>query len=145
MKRGFFGIGIFHTKTSHNIGTLWRSANCFGASFVFTVGRRYKEQSSDTMKTGRHIPIYHYSDIEDLISHLPIGARLIGVEIDPRSRPLSGFVHPEQACYLLGAEDHGLSTEAMRQCHDMVHIEGASRCLNVSVAGSIVLHHRVSR
>lgn len=42
MKRGYFGIGIYHTKNVLNVGTLWRSAHNFGASFIFTVGMRYR-------------------------------------------------------------------------------------------------------
>ena len=49
MKRGFFGVGIENTKTHQNIGTLWRSASIMGASFMFTIGKRYKKQASDTM------------------------------------------------------------------------------------------------
>ena len=40
----FYGIGIVNTKTEANIGTLWRSAHAFGASFIFTVGRRYRRR-----------------------------------------------------------------------------------------------------
>lgn len=58
MKRGYFGIGVYHPKNVINIGTLWRSANCFGADFLFTIGHRYKHQGSDTLKTYRHIPLY---------------------------------------------------------------------------------------
>lgn len=48
---GYFEIGIFHSKTEQNIGTLWRSAYQLGASGIFTIGKRYKEMSSDTYKT----------------------------------------------------------------------------------------------
>ena len=69
--RGFFGIGVWHPKHEINIGGLWRSACCFGAAFVFTVGRRYRNQPSDTLKAVRHIPLVEYVDVEDLIWHLP--------------------------------------------------------------------------
>lgn len=38
MKRGYFGIGVYHSKNADNIGTLWRSAAIFGADFIFTNG-----------------------------------------------------------------------------------------------------------
>jgi tRNA G18 (ribose-2'-O)-methylase SpoU len=144
MSRGHFGIGIFHTKTFQNIGTLWRSAHCFGAAYIFTIGHRYPpKQSSDTMKTERHIPLYNYADMDDLVSHLPFGTRIVGIELLPESRALGAYAHPAQACYLLGAEDNGLSDDAVSRCHDLIQIEGSSRCLNVAVAGSIVMHHRI--
>ena len=140
--RGFYGIGVFHGKNSENIGTLFRSAHCFGADFLFTIGKRYQKQYSDTLKTHRHIRLYHYRDLRDLYVHLPLGCRLIGIEMHPEARPLPGFIHPQQACYLLGAEDHGLNEEAIRTCHMLVEIPGAKRCLNVSTAGSIVIYDR---
>ena len=145
MKRGYFGIGVFHTKTESNIGTLMRSALCFGADFVFTVGRRYQEQASDTTSTKRHVPLYHYRDVESLVANLPIGCPLIGVELAEDSLPLGEFDHPERAAYLLGAEDHGLTVAAMRRCHRIVEVKGASQCLNVAVTGSIVMWDRIRR
>jgi tRNA G18 (ribose-2'-O)-methylase SpoU len=79
--RGYFGIGIEHSKNEINIGTLWRSANIFGAKFIFTIGKRYKQQSSDTMKTTRHIPLYHYVDFEDFYDHMPKDCKLVGIEL----------------------------------------------------------------
>jgi tRNA G18 (ribose-2'-O)-methylase SpoU len=145
MSRGFFGIGVWHVKSEVNVGTLMRSATAFGADFAFTVGRRYRPCSADTPNTPRNLPVYHYGDVEDLVRHLPYGCPLVGVEIDERAVPLNAFEHPERACYLLGAEDHGLSKEAMARCHRLVSIPGASRCLNVASAGTVVLYDRISK
>lgn len=46
--RGFFGIGIERSKTEHNVGTLWRTADLLGAAFIFTVGRRYKPRQANS-------------------------------------------------------------------------------------------------
>ncbi|MCP6423623.1 hypothetical protein NL463_30385, partial [Klebsiella pneumoniae] len=78
----------------HNIGSLWRSAHLYGASFIFTVGRRYQMQASDTPKTRRHTPMFEFRDIDDLVAHLPYSCPLIGVELDPRAMPLTSFAHP---------------------------------------------------
>ena len=145
MKRGFFGIGIEHTKKEHNVGTLWRSAACMGADFLFTIGRRYQRQSSDTMKAWRHVPLYHYATFAEFYAHLPHDCRLVGVELHPDAVPLPEFDHPERCVYLLGAEDHGLTVEATEACHGIVIVPGASRCLNVSVAGSIVMYDRTTK
>lgn len=143
MSRGFFAVGIFHNKTPQNIGTLWRSAHMYDAAFVFTVGARYTRQASDTPKTPRHKPLFHFRDLDDLIDHLPVACPLVGIELDPRATMLGEYVHPERACYLLGAEDHGLSVDARDRCHDLVQIEGPKpQSLNVAVAGSLVMHHR---
>lgn len=40
--RGYCGIGIYAPKMPVNVGVLWRSAQLMGASFIFTIGARYK-------------------------------------------------------------------------------------------------------
>lgn len=142
---GFFTIGVYHPKHHQNIGTLLRSAYGFGAATIFTVGQRFTKQSSDTEGAWTKIPIIHFRDIGDLIEHLPYSCPLIGIELSEKSGPLNYFRHPERAAYLLGAEDHGLPPSVANQCHGLVSIPGASRCLNVAVAGSIVMYDRVSK
>jgi tRNA (guanosine-2'-O-)-methyltransferase len=140
-----YGIGVVNTKTPANIGTLWRSAHAFGASFLFTVGRRYRRQASDTTKAWSSLPLFDFESIDDLKRHLPYDSQLIGVELDPRAVLLPAFVHPKHAVYLLGAEDHGLSEPDRAACHRLVVIPGAARCLNVASAGSIVMYDRIAR
>ena len=143
--RGYFGIGTFHAKREENVGTLLRSAQAFGAAFVFTIGRRYQRQSSDTVDASSHVPLYHFGDLADLTAHLPNGCPLVGIELTPEAIELPRYVHPERACYLLGAEDHGLNAEAILRCHQVVVIPGAARCLNVASAGTVVIYDRVTK
>lgn len=142
MKRGYFGIGIFHGKTEENIGTLWRSANVFGADFVFTIGKRYSGQCTDTMRTPRHVPLWHFADWNDFFAHVPYDCPVVAVELDEDSIPIEEYKHRERCVYLLGAEDHGLPPEVRRKCKEIVQLPG-THCLNVSTAGSIVLYDRV--
>ena len=143
MKRGFFAVGVYHPKTEANIGSLWRTAHLYGAAFVFTVGRRYRAQSSDTPKTPRHTPLFHFDNIGDLMAHLPHGAPLVGVEMDDAATPLPELAHPLQAVYLLGAEDHGLPPEVLAACHRLTVIPcPAPESMNVAVAGALVIYDR---
>jgi tRNA (guanosine-2'-O-)-methyltransferase len=144
--RGYFGIGIENHKTVSNLGTLWRSANIFNAGFIFTIARRYEKQCSDTLKTDRHIPLYNYKNLSAFYDHLPYNCQLVGVELVESSVSLTGFKHPERAIYLLGAEDHGLSKQALGMCHKVVQIPTAKElCLNVAVAGSLVMYDRFQK
>lgn len=142
--RGYFGIGIYHGKTEENIGTLWRSANIFGADFIFTIGKRYSNQCSDTMKTPRHIPLFHYTDWNDFFAHVPYDCPVVAVELDDRSIPIQNYIHRERCIYLLGAEDHGIPEEILTGCSEIVQLPG-DVCLNVSTAGSIVMFDRISK
>jgi len=139
--RGFFAVGIEHTKNAINVGTLWRSAQAFGASYIFTIGRRYKTQASDTTKAWKHTPLFHFDTFGEFYEHLPHDCRLVGVEINDLAESLPHYSHPERVVYLLGAEDHGLSNDALVRCHDLIQIPSAY-CLNVSTAGSIVMYDR---
>lgn len=140
--RGFFEIGIYHNKTETNIGTLWRSAYQLGASGIFTIGRRYKQQSSDTCKAWRHIPLRHYETLEDLLYARPYNCPIIGVETN--GEDIQSFEHPFRCIYLLGAEDHGLSQEAINSCQQLVSLPSKrSESFNVSVAGSIIMYDRL--
>ena len=142
--RGYFGIGIENTKTKTNIGTLWRSAYCLGASFIFVIGNRYKKQASDTVKAMKHIPMYHYDTFEQFYNTMPKDCILVGVEMHDSARNLKDYGHPERAIYLLGAEDIGLSKTAQSKCHSMIQFE-SKHCLNVSVAGSIIMYDRQTK
>lgn len=143
-KRGYFGIGVYSPRTSVNVGVLWRSAQQFDAAFMFTIAARcgFEHQPSNTTRAERHIPLYVYPKLEDFLRVLPTGARLVGVEQWDNSQPLETFKHPERAVYLLGAEDEGLPQEVKEYCTGGVVAISTERCLNVSVAGSIVMYDR---
>lgn len=140
-KRGYFGIGIFNVKTEYNIGTLWRSAQIMGASFIFTIGNRYKKQATDTSKAWRSIPLNNYANLEAFYQSMPYDCMLVGIELHDKSEPIKTFTHPERCIYLLGAEDSGLSNDAINKCHKLVQLPGEFS-LNVSTAGSIVMYDR---
>lgn len=142
MSRGFFAIGIYHTKNGTNVGTLIRSAYSFGADFIFTVGKRYKKQSS-AVKLHRHIPVLHFSTIENMREALPANCRMVAVEIDDKAIPIKEFKHPQRVVYLLGAEDHGLPPELLNGCQ-IIQLPGR-HCLNVATAGAIVMFDRLMK
>ena len=141
MKRGYFGIGIYNGKVEQNIGTLWRSAAILGADFIFTIGKRYSKQPSDTMNAPRHIPLYNYADWDDFFNHIPAGCPVVAVELAEKSIPLERYCHRERCIYLLGAEDKGIPPEVLKKCRETVQLLG-DYCMNVSTAGSIVMYDR---
>lgn len=139
--RGYFGIGIFHGKTETNLGTLWRGAYRLGASFIFTVGCRYRRQASDTVKTWLTVPLFQYETVGQLADAL-YDCPLVAVECG--GRPLTGFSHPPRAAYLLGAEDHGLPDDVLARCHAVVTIPAVRMGVyNVAQAGTVVMYDRM--
>ena len=76
----------------------------------------------------------------DLKTHMPMGAELIFIEQADGVTDLRTFSHLEAAIYILGAEDYGVPEEEMLGSR-----KGAIStplCINVVVAGSIVLYDR---
>lgn len=144
MNRGFFEIGIYRGKDTKNVGTLWRSAYQLGASGIFTVGRRYPNQASDTVKAHKHIACREFADFDAFHAALPFGAPIVAVEMG--GRPLRNFVHPERAIYLLGAEDHGIPPAVLARCHHVVSLPAVrTESYNVAVAGSLVMFDRLNK
>ncbi len=138
----YFEIGIFAPIHHENIGTLWRSAYQLGAAGIFVIGKYRRSQASDTANTRLEIPFRNYPTWDDFLQHRPIGARLIGIEID--GKPLNTFQHPVQAIYILGSEANGLPAYVQAQCDDIISIDSVrDASYNVAVAGSIVLYHRL--
>lgn len=144
--RGYFAIGVYNPKTSENIGTLWRHALLFNAAFIYTIGARYKVQASDTSKSHRHIPLYHYADITDFTAHKPQDCAVVFVELGPPALNLSTYEHPERAIYMLGAEDSGIPPEIILNYeHNMavVKIESPNpQSMNVATAGTLAMYDR---
>ncbi len=138
---GYCAIGVLNAKTEHNIGTLWRSAYILGAAYIFTIGKRYKKQSSDVLRTWARIPYFHYDTIEDFLENIPYDCRLIGIELTDEAEWLHEHTHHKRAIYLLGSEDQGLPEKVLKRCNHVLKLPGNSS-LNVAVTGSIVLHDR---
>ena len=140
--RGYFAIGAERISKQLNVGNLVRSAHAFGASFVFTVGAHYSahEARSDTSKTPSHVPLYQWDTADDIA--LPRGCKLVGVELIEDAVDLPSFRHPLQAAYILGPERGELSREILERCDHVVKIPTAF-CINVAMAGAIVMYDRV--
>ena len=140
--RGYFAIGAERISKSLNLGNLMRSAHGFGAAFTFTVGATYQalEARADTSKGTVHLPHYNWASVDEI--RLPQGCRLVGIELLDEAIDLPEFRHPLQAAYVLGPEKGSLSPELIRRCDQVVKIP-TSFCINVAMAGAIVMYDRV--
>lgn len=141
--KGYFGIGVEGVSKAMNVGTLFRTAHAFGASFVFTVRAQYNRREgslSDTSDTPRSVPTYHFADLASF--RLPLGCRLVGVEISDEAIELPSFRHPRQAAYILGAEREGLSADLAAHCDWIVKIP-TRFSVNLGIAGALVMYDRL--
>ncbi|MBC8339773.1 MAG: RNA methyltransferase [Rhodospirillales bacterium] len=141
--RGYFAIGVEGISKAMNVGSLFRTAHAFDASFVFTVAANYSRGEggkSDTSDAPGHVPFYSFPDIASMT--LPKGCSLVGVELTDDAVELPSFRHPAQAAYVMGPERGSLSPEMTKKCEFVVKIP-TRFCVNVGVAGAIIMYDRV--
>lgn len=141
--RGYFGIGAEGISKMLNVGNMFRSAHAFGASFAFTVNGSYKKNigyKADTSKGFGHMPFYEFPSLDEMM--LPRGCKLVGVELVEDSIELPSFRHPMQAAYILGPERASLSAETLERCDFVIKIP-MKFCVNVGIAGAIVMYDRL--
>lgn len=141
--RGYFGIGVEGLSKPMNAGTLFRSAHAFGASFVFTIAGVWQEREanlSDTSDSAGQVPHYHFNGLNDL--RLPDRCALVGIELLDNAVELPSFRHPRCAAYVLGPERGSLSPALTERCDHIIRIP-TSFCINVAIAGSIVMYDRL--
>lgn len=141
--RGYFVIGAERISKSLNLGNLMRSAHGFGASYTFTVGATYQalEARADTSKGQDHLPHYNWDTLDKLA--LPEGCKLVGIELVDDAIDLPSFRHPMRAAYVLGPELGSLSPALQERCDYLIKIP-TRFCVNVAMAGAIVMYDRVS-
>jgi tRNA G18 (ribose-2'-O)-methylase SpoU len=141
--RGYFGIGVEGISKPMNVGNLLRSAHAFGASFFFTIAPAvdvYEMKRSDTSAAFGHIPFYNFDTPADLL--LPHATSLVAVELVEGAVELPSFRHPQQAVYVLGPEKASVSPAMLARCDHVIKIP-MKFCVNVGVAGAIVMYDRL--
>lgn len=140
--RGYFGIGVEGISKPMNMGNLIRSAHAFGASFVFTIAATYivREAKSDTSTTHKNVPWYDWDGLDNMV--LPKGCQTVGVELTDEAIDLPSFTHPRCAAYVMGPERGSLSPQLLARCDHLIRIP-TQFCINVQVAGAIVMYDRI--
>jgi tRNA G18 (ribose-2'-O)-methylase SpoU len=140
--RGYFAVGVDGVSKPMNLGNLLRIAHAFDASFLFTINARVRmaDARSDTSCAAGHVPLYRFATADEF--RLPLGCRLVGVEITEDAVELPRFRHPLRAAYVFGAERLSLSPTVLSRCEFVVKIP-MRFSINVGMAAAIVLYDRL--
>jgi 23S rRNA (guanosine2251-2'-O)-methyltransferase len=155
-------IAVLHdVRSAHNVGSILRSAECFGVSQIVCSGfTPYPVLQHDTrlphvarsahakiQKTAlgaeELVPTDHCSDLPECISRMKKdGYAIIAVEQTSNSLPLHECRLPDKAVFIFGNEPNGLPDETVRLADMCVEITqfGQKESLNVSVAAGIVFY-----
>lgn len=153
-------IVIAHNiRSTHNVGAIFRTCEGFGVTKLILSGYTpYPTTSSDprlphirekltaqihkTALDAETLVPSEYQETPDLQSLKDTGYRVIGLEQDDRSVKLHDYSASDKVAILLGEEVHGIDTELLAQCDDIVEIPmvGQKESFNVSVAAGIALY-----
>ena len=139
---GYFAIGAERISKALNLGNLMRSAHGFGASFTFTIGATYQalEARADTSKGAQHLPHYDWASVEraGAAGGMPPGRRRAA----RRGHRPAELPPPAARRLRAGARARLAVAGAARACDYVVRIP-TSFCVNLAMAGAIVMYDRV--
>ena len=150
---------VHNVRSTHNVGSLFRSADCFGVSKVLLSGYSpYPSMPGDSRlphikekitgpihKTAlgaeRTVPFEVYSEppFQMLRDN---GYTIVALEQDTHSTPIVSYQNNGRIALILGEERFGITPELLKECDDIVEIpmHGSKESLNVSVAAGIALY-----
>jgi tRNA(Leu) C34 or U34 (ribose-2'-O)-methylase TrmL len=137
-----FHVAIENFGHDHNIGTVVRTANAFGAAGVHIVGRR-RWNRRGAMVTDRYLQVHHHDDVGGLMTFATEhGLVVVAVDNTPGAQRLETADLPRNCLLLFGQEGPGVTGEAHAAAAMTVSIAqfGSTRSINAGVAAGIAMH-----
>ena len=138
-------ILVENVRSVHNVGSIFRSADGFGAEKIYLTGYTAHPPREDLHKTALGaedaVPWEYYEDPLDAAAVIQKqGIRLILIEQTKQSKSMYEIDWQFPLCYILGNEVSGVSEElsAMADIHVELPMRGIKQSLNVSVAAGVV-------
>lgn len=153
---------VLHSiRSSHNVGSLLRSADGFGIKTVYFSGitpypaikndprlphlrtKITKQINKTALGAEKNIDIKVCENINDLVANLRNeNYAITALEQASGSIYLNEFSPPAKLALILGNEVEGLDSEVMQLCDLCLEIpmQGKKESFNVSVAGAIALY-----
>lgn len=143
---------LHNIRSTHNVGSIFRTADAAGASRVYLTGYtptptdRFGRARKDIAKTAlgaeKSLPWEQHASPSRLISKLKKeGWHIVGVEQDVQARDYRTFQARGNTVFVLGNEVLGIPKGVRKKCDALIEIpmHGEKESLNVSVAAGIIL------
>lgn len=143
---------LHNVRSSHNVGSIFRTVDAAGISKVFLsgytprpvdrFGRPQKEIAKTALGAETYIPWEYAKTPNSFIRRLKLdGWLIVGVEQDAHSQDFRSFKTEKSALFIFGNEVLGLSSGLRDTCDVLVEIpmRGKKESLNVAVAAGIIL------
>jgi len=146
-------------RSTHNVGSIFRTAEGFGVSKLILSGytpypliendprlphiaRKLQSQIEKTALGAESMVPFEYQEQPDIQTYKETGYRIVGLEQDKTSIMLPDYKPTEKIVLILGEEVHGIAADLLALCDDIVEIPmtGRKESFNVSVAAGIALY-----
>ncbi len=148
-------------RSSHNIGSIFRTADGFGVEHLYLTGyspypllerdtrlphiaqKVTAEITKTSLGAEKTVPFSHlpspYSVIDGFKAH---SYAIIGLEQSETAVKLPEFTAPSKLVLVLGEEVDGISSDILKKCDTLIEIPmvGHKESFNVSVAAGIALY-----
>lgn len=137
-----FHVAIENFGHDHNIGTVVRTANAFGAAGVHIVGRR-RWNRRGAMVTDRYLDVRHHEDVAGLVAFAgEYDLAVVAVDNTPGAQRLETADLPRRCVLLFGQEGPGVTGDARAAAALTVSIAqfGSTRSINAGVAAGVAMH-----
>lgn len=147
---------LHNIRSAHNVGAIFRTADAAGVSHIYLTGYtptprdRFGRIQKDIAKTAlgaeTYVPWTYAQSPRGIVRTLRgMGTRVVGVELDARSRDYRTVSRSKDTALLFGNEVRGLSPQLRDACDELVFIpmRGKKESLNVATTVGIVLFSRL--
>jgi len=150
---------IHNIRSTHNVGSIFRTSEGFGAAKIILSGYTpYPQLDNDsrlphiatkltaqihkTALGAETMVPFEYQENLDISAIKSAGYTLIGLEQNDRSTLLADYIPPQKVALLLGEEVHGITDDLLADCDQLIEIPmyGKKESFNVSVATGIALY-----
>ena len=143
MTRGFSSIALVSPKTGENVGGALRAAFAYGAAQIVIGDARQTalKHGANTPKAHRHIPTIL---TEDVLLHVPVGAKIVVIELTDEAVSICAFDHPDRAFYVFGPEDGSVPQGIIARADHVVKVPTRG-CMNLASTVCVVLYDRAKK
>ncbi len=145
-------------RSAYNVGSIFRSADCFGAQKMYLSGttprpvdrfnRSQKEIAKTALGAEKSIPWEYFETAKEVIKKAKKeNFQVIAIEQSTKSVDIRTFSTQEKILCIFGNEVNGVSKDILKLCDSILEIDmkGQKESLNVSVCAGVVLYELLLR
>lgn len=132
-------VGLENPKNGVNLRIAIRNSSALGVNNIIYTGDNidFSKRQDDTEQY-KNVPVHK---VDCLLKFVPFNTEVILVELTDDAENLESFKHPENAFYIFGNEEKGISKKLLNKGFKKVFIN-TKLSLNLSSTIGIILYDR---